>query len=129
MKRMMMTALLSLLAATMTVAAEPTQGGFWDGLRAKVEKVTPRKKTSGGTAVGGVRSARQQDAELYWKGKEQALEADEEEIEVFKQALRKAAGGEREESARLFEAFLGNYPHSQLKADCLKALEQLRQEK
>ena len=129
MNRTLLTALLALFVSSAAVAAETPQAGFWEALKAKAEKVTPRKKSPANTAVGGVRSAKQQEAELYWKGKEQPLEADAEELDVFKQALQMAAGGQRQESIKLFEAFLGRYPQSQLKMDCLKALEQLKQEK
>lgn len=129
MKWTLLAALLALLVSSAAMAAEAPQSGFWETLKEKTEKVTPRKKTPANTAVGGVRSAKQQEVELYWKGKEQPLEADEEELDVFKQALLKGAGGQRQESIKLFETFLGRYPQSQLKMDCLKALEQLRQGK
>lgn len=129
MKRMALAIVLPLFAALHASAAEPAKGGFWDNLKAKIEKVTPSRKSSVNTAVGGVRSAKQQDAELYWKGKDPLLEADRDELDLFKQALNKAIRGEREESIKLFEAFLGRYTQSQLKEDCLKALEQLRERK
>ncbi len=129
MKRTLVLALLTLFVSSLSWGAEAPQAGFWDNLKAKIEKVTPRKKVNANTAVGGVRSARQQDDDLYWKGKEASLEADQDELEVFKQALQKAAAGQRDESVKLFEEFLGRYPYSQLKEDCLKALQQLKQEK
>src|SRR5512138_844155 len=115
MKLTLLAALLALLVSSPAMAAEAPKEGFWDALKAKVEKVAPRKKSTSNTAVGGVRSAKHKEAELYWKGKEQPLEAAEDELDMFKQALLKAAGGKRQESIKLFEAFLGRYPQSQLK--------------
>ena len=118
-----------MLCSAAAVAAETAQPvGYWGALKVRIEKVTPRKKNSAHTAVGGVRSAKQDDAELYWKGRDAALEADEDELTVFKQALRLASNGQRGESIKLFEGFLATYPQSQLKDDCLKALEQLKVE-
>ncbi|HEY3307519.1 MAG TPA: hypothetical protein VGJ93_03600 [Desulfuromonadaceae bacterium] len=121
--------LLALLMATVAGAAEGPKTGFWDSLKEKAEKITPRKKPAANTAVGGVRSAKQQETELYWKGKEKPLEADEEELDVFKQALKQAAAGKRDESIKSFEAFLSKYPQSQLKKDTHRALDQLKLEK
>lgn len=126
MKQMVIMILLAMLTASTAAAVDKPQGGFWDNLKSKVEKVTPRKKTGGGTAIGGVRSAPQQESELYWKGKDHYQDADEDELGLFKQGINKAIGGERNESIRLFEAFLGSYPDSRLKDDCLKALTELK---
>lgn len=120
---------LTLLLSSAAGAAENTKAGFWDRLKEKTEKITPRKKPAANTAVGGVRSAKLQETELYWKGKEKPLEAGEEELDVFKQALKQAAAGERDESIRSFEAFLNQYPESQLKKDTQRALDQLKLEK
>lgn len=129
MKKQFSTVLILLSFAVAAGAAEPPQAGFWDSLKSRIEKVTPRKKNPGTTAVGGVRSAKQQDADLYWKGKEVALEVDEDELSLFKQALRSAESGKRDVTIAAFEGFLAKYPNSRLKDDCLKALAQLKQEK
>lgn len=130
MKHFSISIMITLLFACASWAAEGTQpGSYWDSLKARMEKVTPRKKTTASTAVGGVRSAKQGDADFYWKGKDVPIEADEDEVGVFKKALHSAANGQKKESIALFEGFLVRYPQSQLKDDCLKALEQLKQEK
>ena len=129
MKKPILSLVILLLFAVTTQAAEAPQPSFWDSLKSRIEKVTPRKKIIGTTAVGGVRSAKQQDENLYWKGKDVALEADEDELSLFKQALHSAESGKRNETIAFFESFLARYPQSQLKDDCLKAIAQLKQEK
>lgn len=130
MKYLSISIMITLLLSGASWAAEGGQpGSYWDSLKARMEKVTPRKKTTVSTAVGGVRSAKQGDTDFYWKGKDAPVEADEDELGAFKKALNSAANGQKGESIALFEGFLVRYPKSQLKDDCLKALEQLKQGK
>ena len=58
---------LSLLVSPV-FAEEAEKKSFWDTLRSKIEKVTPSKKASVTTAVGGVRASKKESSgDLYWK--------------------------------------------------------------
>lgn len=104
-----------------------TKKSFWDGLRSKIEKVTPTKKTSVTTAVGGVRGAKNEDgSELYWKGKEDVLAVSEDELTAFNNAMKTAIDGDNTRAAELFESFVAQYPMSELRQDSLHALENLK---
>jgi len=99
---------------------------FWDSLRRKMETVTPAKKAASTAAVGGVRGAKNDGAsDLYWKGKVEPIEVNEEELRAFNVALQTAVIGEREESLKLFQDFLVSYPESPLKDDVSAAIAQL----
>jgi len=123
------TTVLVFLSVLFQLAAMGTATGeesFWDSLRRKMETVTPAKKGASTAAVGGVRGAKSEGiSDLYWKGKTQPIELDEEEIRAFNLALQAALIGEKEESLRLFEDFLANYPESPLKEDVTLAIAQL----
>ncbi|MBW6511517.1 MAG: hypothetical protein K0A93_05260 [Desulfuromonadaceae bacterium] len=109
------------------VSAQEAQKSFWDGLRSKIEKVTPTKKTSVTTAVGGVRGAKNDDGgELYWKGKEETLNVSAEELTAFNAAVQVAVDGDSARATELFEAFVASYPTSALRQDSLLALENLK---
>ena len=120
---------LVLLLSAGVVCAEvgKSEKTFWDGLRSKIEKVTPTKKTSVTTAVGGVRGARNEDdSELYWKGKEDVLAVSEGELTAFNEAMQTAIDGDKTRAAELFESFVAQYPMSELRQDSLHALENLK---
>jgi len=118
--------LLSVLIQLVSIGTAIGEESFWDSLRRKMETVTPAKKGASTAAVGGVRGAKNEGAsDLYWKGKTQPLEVNEEEIRAFNVALQAAVIGEKEESLRLFEDFLVNYPESPLKDDVTLAIAQL----
>jgi len=120
---------LLVLSLAVPVVADDSkkETSFWDTLRSKIEKVTPTKKATVTTAVGGVRGAKNESgSELYWKGKEEKLEIDVEELTLFNSAMDMAIGGETNEAIVLFESFVATYPESLLHADSLLALKHLR---
>ena len=58
--------LLGVVLATPAYSADDTQGGsLWERLRRKIELLTPKKKISTTTAVGGVRGAQADAEEVY----------------------------------------------------------------
>jgi TolA-binding protein len=120
--------LLALLCAY-TYADDKKDVGFWDGLKGKIEKLAPKKKTTETTAVGGVRGTRDSSSEgLYWKG-EDRKEVTDEEVMAFRIALDNASAGKRDEAAVQFGAFLQLYPNSLLKSDALRSIAELKAEK
>jgi len=121
-----------ILGALMLISA-PVFGeqkdGFWDRLQTKLEKVTPSKKVSTTSAVGGVRGAKNDDAsDIYWKGRDKTLDMNDEELEKFNLAMESRRKGENELAIKQFEEFLNMYPQSQFRVEGLQAVEMLRAE-
>jgi TolA-binding protein len=111
-------------------AEEKKDKGFWENLKAKVEKLQPTRKTPETTAVGGVRGAKDHSAEdLYWKGEEEKGEIKPEELDAFSAGIDKASEGKKDEAVKLFEEFVNKYPKSRLKEDATKAIGELKAEK
>jgi TolA-binding protein len=99
---------------------------LWEKIRAKIEKVTPQKKPSVTTAVGGVRGAKSDGGkELYWKGEKVSPSVSEQELDKFKEALTMAEAGDLDKARELFEKFVTDYPDSVLKGDALLALKEM----
>jgi TolA-binding protein len=120
---------LALLCANAT-AEDKKDAGFWDGLKGKVEKLVPKKKTAETTAVGGVRGAKDSSSEvLYWKGEEKIVEIADDEVTAFRAALDAAAAGKRNDASTKFDTFVQVYPKSVLRVDALQAIEELKAEK
>ena len=100
---------------------------FWDTLRKKIEKITPVKKATVTTAVGGVRGSQAGDAgTLYWKGKDETVSASSEEIDLFAKGVELAISGDSVNAIVEFEGFLVKYPESSLREDTLQALANLQ---
>jgi len=121
--------ILVLFVSNPTLAADEVEAqSFWDTLRSKVEKVTPRKKVGVTTAVGGIRGSQSEDAgKLYWKGKEESLSVSEIELNQFSKALETAANGQNEEAVQLFQEFMVMFPQSELRKDSIAVLDRLKQ--
>jgi hypothetical protein len=118
--------LIALLTLAGVATAQETPS-FWEQLRNKLQGVTPQKKNTATTAVGGVRGAKDQTAEnLYWKGEEKALVVSEEELSSFNNASLAAMEGRNEVALSQFQQFLSSYPQSALKPDALAAIAQLQ---
>jgi len=120
-----------LLALSSGVSAEQSvkKDVFWDKLQNKLEKITPAKKSSTTTAVGGVRGAKNDAAgDIYWKGKEKAIEIQEEELQQFNLAVESKLKGNNEQALKNFEDFLAKYPQSQFRVEGLQAVEKLKME-
>lgn len=116
-----------MLAASVVQGAE--KDGFWNRMLNRLEKVTPAKKTSTTTAVGGVRGAKNEDAtDIYWKGKDKPLEVPEDELQKFNAGVETKLKGNNEQALKQFEEFLAVYPNSSLRLDGLQAAERIRSE-
>ena len=116
-----------MLAASVVQGAE--KDGFWDKMQNRLEKVTPAKKTSATTAVGGVRGAKNDDAaDIYWKGKDKPVEAPDEELQKFNAGVEAKLKGDNELALKQFEEFLAAYPNSSLRLDRMQAAERIRNE-
>lgn len=116
-----------MLAASVVQGAE--KDGFWDKMQNRLEKVTPAKKTSTTTAVGGVRGAKNDDAaDIYWKGKDKPVEAPEEELQKFNAGVEAKLKGDNELALKQFDEFIATYPNSSLRLDSMQAAERIRNE-
>jgi len=124
--------LLMLGALLVFVLANGAQGAgkdsFWDNLQGKLEKVTPAKKSGVTTAVGGVRGAKNESADMYWKGKDKTPSVPEEELQKFRIALDTRVKGNNEEALKLFQEFLNAYPQSSLRVEGLQAVDKIKAE-
>ena len=100
---------------------------FWVKIRLKIEQITPQKKPTVTTAVGGVRGAKRgAGKELYWKGEAvNPVVIGEQELARFDEALQKVEAGETEAARQLFEGFVVEFPASELKTDALLALKEM----
>lgn len=102
---------------------------MWEKIRNKIEKITPKQKPTVTTAVGGVRGAKTDGHELYWKGEEKAQAAmSSEEIDLFSSALQLAESGAAAEATSAFNDFLAKFPESLLVGDAQNALAELAKE-
>lgn len=125
-KKIILTLALILAAA---VAHGEQKDGFWDKLQYKLEKVTPAKKASSTTAVGGVRGAKNDDAaDIYWKGKDKTAEISEEEMKKFNLAIEAKLKGDNELALKQFEEFNAAYPQSSFRVEGLQAIEKIKLE-
>lgn len=99
---------------------------FWDKLRSKIEQITPQKKVTATTAVGGVRGAKMATDDVYWKGEKVAQAVDADELDAFKQAIALTAAGEFAQAQAAFAAFIAKNPDSPLRKDADQALAELQ---
>ena len=105
---------------------EVREVSLWERIRTKIEKITPQKKPSVTTAVGGVRGTRSEAGkELYWKGEEVKPKVSEQELARFEEALIKAEEGDSDSARKLFESFVSDFPESDLKPDAFLALKEM----
>lgn len=121
-----LTLVLCLASAPALHAADPKpEVGFWEMLRLKIEMLTPQKKLSTTTAVGGVRGAPIEVNDIYWKGETKPQEIPAEELASFSHALALADAGKKEEAKLAFSGFSRTYPSSTLRESADQALAQL----
>ncbi len=122
--------LLGVVLATPAYSADDTQGGsLWERLRKKIELLTPKKKISTTTAVGGVRGAQADAEEVYWKGEAKAQPIDADELAAFKSAISLVDAGDLTGAQAAFADFLKKHPDSRLSEDAKSALAQLQSKK
>ncbi len=125
MKRLVM--ILGLLLLISAPAIGEQKDGFWARLQKKLDMLSPSKKISTTTAVGGVRGAKNDDsADIYWKGSDKTLDMSDEELAKFTSALESRRKGENELALKQFEEFLELYPQSQFRVEGLQAAEMIR---
>jgi TolA-binding protein len=122
--------LLGVVLATPAYSVDDTQGGsLWERLRRKIELLTPKKKISTTTAVGGVRGAQADAEEVYWKGEAKSQPIDADELAAFKSAISLVDAGDRAGGQAAFADFVKKHPDSRLKEDAEQALAQLQSNK
>lgn len=128
MRRILLLCMVMVFSAGVVFAEEDTgeKVSLWEMIRTKIEKVTPQKKPSVTTAVGGVRGSKAETGkELYWKGENSEPVVEAMELDSFKEALAEAETGNYEQARVLFEKFVTGFPGSSLKDDALSALHEL----
>ena len=128
MKKLIAPLLLGLILGSSALYAEEKDSSksFWDKLRAKIEQITPQKKLTATTAVGGVRGAKMAADDVYWKGEKIVKTADADELEAFKHAMALASSGELQKAQAAFTEFVAKNPDSPLRKDADQALLQLQ---
>lgn len=125
MKRLTTLFLLVLVLGSQALyAAEKGNGttSFWEKLRAKIESMTPQKKTSVTTAAGGVRGAPAATEDIYWKNEATGQMVPAEELEEFKKAIRLADSADKAPARAAFSEFIKKYPESSLRGDADEAV-------
>ncbi|MBU1424483.1 MAG: hypothetical protein KKH12_11915 [Gammaproteobacteria bacterium] len=123
--------LLGVVLATPVYSAdEKTDGSsWWDSLRRKIELLTPRKKITTTTAVGGVRGAQAEADDVYWKDEAKMQPIDADELTAFKKAVSLVEAGDTAGAQGAFTEFLKKHPDSRLRDDAEKALALLQPKK
>lgn len=132
-KEIYMKKLIALLVAMGLALASPVYGAddkggssLWENLRKKIEWLTPKKKISTTTAVGGVRGSQADAEEVYWKGEAKTNPIDEVELAAIKKAVALIDAGDEAGAKAAFNDFLKKFPDSRLKPDVEMALAQLQ---
>lgn len=121
---------LGVVLAAPAYSADDNQGGsFWERLRMKIEMLTPKKKISTTTAVGGVRGSQADADDVYWKGEASAQPVDADELAAFKKAVSLADAGDMAGAQTSFADFVKKHPDSRLREDAEAALAQLQPKK
>ncbi|MBI5891976.1 MAG: hypothetical protein HZB47_15120 [Nitrosomonadales bacterium] len=116
-------------AAPAYSADEKTDGSLWERLRKKIELLTPKKKISTTTAVGGVRGSQADADDVYWKGEAKAQPVDADELAAFKKAMSLVDAGDMAGAQAAFSEFLKKHPDSRLREDAEQALALLQPKK
>lgn len=126
MKRLIAIMITALVAIALSAPAF-ADDSVWMKLKGKAQRVAPKKANAATTAVGGVRGAPEDEGKsgLYWKGKDEPISIDQEELDAFNDALDTAINGDAQASSDKFKAFLAKYPESVLKSDAEEALANL----
>jgi TolA-binding protein len=127
MKKLSFVLLALMLAVTTLHAADKNEAplGFWEMLRMRIEQLTPQKKLNTTTAVGGVRGAAVEVADVYWKGETKPQFIDSDELTAFQKAMSLVEAGQKDQAQAAFAEFAQTYPNSPLRKDADQALAQL----
>ena len=125
--------LLAFVSANPVYGADAKQGAsLWERLRFKIERLTPKKKITTTTAVGGVRGSQVVADDVYWKSEAntntetKAGVIDDDELASFKKALGLVDAGDVAGAQTGFAEFLKQHPDSPLRKDAEMALQQLQ---
>src|SRR5512143_2854901 len=129
MKKLIALLLAVVLSAPAYIADDNQEGSLWERLRKKIELLTPRKKISSTTAVGGVRGSLADADDVYWKGEANTQPIDADELAAFKKAITLAETGDMAGAQTAFADFLSKHPDSGLRKDAETALAQLQGKK
>lgn len=128
MKKITMLFLLGLVLGSQALYAAEKSGSsqtFWEKLRAKIEAMTPQKKTVVTTATGGVRGAPSSTEDIYWKNEATGQTIAAEELDAFKKAMKLADSEGKAQAQAAFSEFIKRYPQSSLRKDADQALAML----
>lgn len=130
MKLTSMVFILILAAATAFGAEVKKDDAFWGSTQNKVQKLklTSRKTTAASATVAGVKGAKNDRTDIYWKGKEKKIEISEDELQKFNLAMEAQGNGEKAAALKHFEAFLKEFPKSPLHAEGTQAVQLLKAE-
>lgn len=125
---MILTLLLS--AATVFGGQVKKEDAFWTATQNKVQKLklTSRKSNTGAATVAGVKGAKNDRTDIYWKGKEKKIVISEDELQKFNVAMELQSSGEKAKALKQFEVFLQEFPKSPLHADGTQAVQILKEE-
>lgn len=118
-----------MLAAPAYSADDKPDGSLWERLRKKIELLTPKKKISATTAVGGVRGSLADADDVYWKGEANNQSIDADELAAFKKAMALVDSGDVAGAQAAFNDFLSKHPDSRLREDAESALAMLQSSK
>lgn len=122
--------LLGVVLATPAYSADDNQGGsLWERLRKKIELLTPKKRITTTTAVGGVRGSQADADDVYWKGEANTAPVDADELAAFKKAISLVDAGDLAGAQTAFGDFLKKHPESSLRKDAEMALAELQGKK
>ena len=120
------------LCCTTALAQEQKRSALTEwlkGMSSKISKIVPKKAPPQGTAIAGVRGAKEDSTvKLYWKGKKGDEPVTEEEMGKFKEALESAEKGDRSGAIKMLEEFMKKYPDSALIPDAKKTLDLVKLE-
>jgi len=123
--------LLGVVLATPVYSADEKADGssWWESLRRKIELLTPRKKITTTTAVGGVRGSQAEADDVYWKDEAKMQPIDADELAAFKKAVSLVETGDSAGAQGAFSEFLKKHPDSRLREDAEQALALLQPKK
>lgn len=125
MKKLLMLLLLGLTLGSQALHADEKGDktlSFWERLRAKIESLTPQKKSTVTTATGGIRGAPVASDDIYWKDEATAEAIAADELEAFTRAMKLTDADDKAQAQSAFAEFIRKYPASALRKDADQAL-------
>lgn len=128
MRKFFIISIAILMSYSISIAGdEPTPNeSIWEKLRVKIENLTPKKKLIAVTAVGGVRGAKNESEELYWKDEAKEADVSEEELLKFSTVVQAASEAPVEKALELLNGYISENPNSYFVNDAKEAVAQLQ---